>query len=87
MNFSIEQITGLIGGGIVALIGFVFQGFSKRLDAAEEAQDALTLHVANQCVKKEDLKEAMKPIFHKLDKIEDKVSQTNYELAHKADRT
>jgi len=87
MNFSMEQLAGLVGGGIVALIGFVFQGFSKRLDSAEESQDALALYVANQCVKKEDLKEAMKPIFHKLDKIEDKVSQTNYELAHKADRT
>jgi tetrahydromethanopterin S-methyltransferase subunit G len=87
MTFTIEQIIGFFGSLFIGLIGFVFQGFSKRVDKIETKQNSFELLVANDYVKDGDLKEVLQPLFKKLDKIEEKVDKANFELAHKADRT
>jgi len=86
MTFTIESIVGFFGSLMLGIVGFIFNGFSKRIDDLEKNQTTHELHVANEYVKHESLKEIIKPLFHKLDNIEEKVNQTNYELARKQDR-
>ena len=71
---------------MVALIGFVFQGFSKRLDDVEKKQTEHELHVVATYVQETDFKEALKPLFHKLDRMEVKLDDANFKLAEKQDR-
>ena len=84
--FSVEQVIGVIGGGLVALVGFVFHGFSSRLDAMERRQRDNELHFVGNYVKESDLAEKLKPLFHKLDRMESKLDDANFKLANKQDR-
>jgi len=86
VSFSVEQIFGVVGGAIVALIGFIFKNFSGRLDSVEKKQADHELHVIQNYVQDADFKEALKPLFHKLDRMETKLDDANYKLANKADR-
>jgi len=83
MTFSIEQIGGLLLSLFTGLIGFVFHGFSKRIEILETKQQAHELNVANNYVKDSDLKEAIQPLFKKLDKIEEKLDKANFEISHR----
>jgi len=86
MTFTIEQLIGIVGGGFVALIGFVFQGFSKRLEDVEKKQTNHELHVVATYVQETEFRQALEPLFKKLDKMETKIDAANFKLAEKQDR-
>ena len=86
MTFSIEQIIGVVGSAFLAMIAFVFQGFSKRLDDVEKKQTSHELHVVATYVKETELREELQPLFAKLDRMEVKIDTANFKLADKQDR-
>jgi hypothetical protein len=86
MTFTAEQIIGAIGACMVAVVSFVFQGFSKRLDAVEGKQTQHELHVVATYVKDTEFKQALEPLFKKLDRMEVKIDSANLKLAEKQDR-
>jgi uncharacterized protein (DUF2267 family) len=86
MTFTIEQIIGVIGACVATVVTFVFQTFSKRLDAVEAKQTEHELHVVATYVKDTEFKQALEPLFKKLDRMEVKIDSANLKLAEKQDR-
>ena len=86
MTLNIEQIVGFLWSVLLLAVSFIFRAFSTRLDNIEKKQSDFELYAANNLVKDTELKEVMKPLFNKLDRIEDKLNQANYELARKQDK-
>jgi len=68
------------------MIAFVFQGFSKRLDEVEHKQASHELHVVATYVQDSEFRQALEPLFKKLDRMEVKIDDANFKLADKQDR-
>ena len=86
MTFTVEQIIGVIGAFIFTLASFIFKGFAKRLDVVEGKQTEHELHVVATYVKDTEFKQALEPLFKKLDRMEVKIDTANLKLAEKQDR-
>ena len=85
MDIFQQGITALVAG-FIGVVGFVFAGFSKRLDYVEKRQTNHELHIVANYVQDADLKMALEPLFKKLDRMEIKLDDANSKLAEKQDR-
>lgn len=60
---------------VVGIVGWLVRVVWARQDKLAEKQQELEVHVKEHYAKKEDLKEAIQPLFRKLDRLEELILQ------------
>lgn len=77
---EMTTILQIIGGGVIALLGFMLKGTYGRIDSAHDElgkvrkdMTELALQLAKDYIRRDDFQAVTDAIFKKLDRIEDKL--------------